>query len=419
MWNLYGKQYDLTKYIELHPGGKDILICAKDEQDITCLFETYHAFSDISKIKKILDKYEVTNTSNEVTNKSDVVCDKNIKYEQYDFTNYHKLLNKIKIAYPDRSSIKATSSWFLFVCLTFIMYCMIFYTAMFSNYNIIIKSICGLLAGILYISIGFTVMHDASHYAVCTNTHVNRILSKLWNGFILWNPKMWFYHHVYNHHSFTGVENRDPDLYHLRPFIRKLTSDTKVLDITSKIQDKIVMPILFIFPGQTIGQGISYLIAAFRKRLFKIKIPNISYYDKIDTSLILLNIYCLYNGLIWPTINYIIALNITYSINIVLDHDMFETAIDNHYTGNDWLKLQICNSGNFLNNNMFWSCFFGGINYQIEHHLFPNMSNVHYPIIAPIVKQHCLENNIPYVCNNSLYDAYTSYLKTLKYTRKV
>ena len=36
----------------------------------------------------------------------------------------------------------------------------------------------------------------------------------------------------------------------------------------------------------------------------------------------------------------------------------------------------------------------GYLNYQIEHHLFPNMSNIHYPVIAPIVQKYCLENNI-------------------------
>ena len=418
MWNLYGKKYDLTKYMEYHPGGKDILINTKDEQDITCLFETYHAFSDIGKIREILAKYEVRDPPT-VDNKPPVDNPPTVIYEQFDFTNYHALLDKIKLYYPNRSSIKATPSWYLFTILSFILYCPIFYIAMFSNYNVIIKSFCGILAAILYGSLGFTVMHDASHYAVSTDTQLNSLLSKLWHGFALWNSTIWFYHHVYNHHSFTSLENRDPDLYHLSPLFRKLLSNNKVFKLTSCIQDKIFMPVLFIFPGQFFGQGISYLIGSFKKRLFKIKIPNIPYYDKIDTTLMLLKIYCLYNGFIWPAICYIITINIVYSINIVLDHDMYETAIENHYSGKDWLRLQISNSGNFLNNSPIWSRLFGGINYQIEHHLFPNMSNVHYPVIAPIVKKYCIDNGIPYVSNNSLYQAYMSFLKTLKYKRKV
>jgi fatty acid desaturase (delta-4 desaturase) len=43
-------------------------------------------------------------------------------------------------------------------------------------------------------------------------------------------------------------------------------------------------------------------------------------------------------------------------------------------------------------------CFLnGGLNYQIEHHLFPRVSHTHYPTIAPIVREYCLSKNIPYV----------------------
>ena len=56
---------------------------------------------------------------------------------------------------------------------------------------------------------------------------------------------------------------------------------------------------------------------------------------------------------------------------------------------------------------------FGGINYQIEHHLFPNMSNHHYPVIAHIVKKFCKENNIPYTHEPTLEGAYRSFMKRI------
>jgi fatty acid desaturase (delta-4 desaturase) len=44
-----------------------------------------------------------------------------------------------------------------------------------------------------------------------------------------------------------------------------------------------------------------------------------------------------------------------------------------------------------------WLCFMnGGLNYQIEHHLFPRIQHTHYPKIAPIVREFCLARNIPY-----------------------
>jgi linoleoyl-CoA desaturase len=115
--------------------------------------------------------------------------------------------------------------------------------------------------------------------------------------------------------------------------------------------------------------------------------------------------------------SYIFGLNFFYAINIVPDHDTYETSIDNHYSGNDWCKMQICNSGNFVNDNLLWTYLFGGINYQIEHHLFPNISHIYYPEISKIVKKYCLENNIPYVNHLTIFSAYKSFLKQIKFNK--
>jgi cytochrome b involved in lipid metabolism len=78
MWHIYNKSYDLTSFLDKHPGGKDILLKTKDQKDVTALFETYHAFADKEKIKQILNKYE--NTESNV-----------IPSRQYDFNNYNLL----------------------------------------------------------------------------------------------------------------------------------------------------------------------------------------------------------------------------------------------------------------------------------------------------------------------------------------
>ena len=86
MWHIYNNTYDLTNYIDKHPGGKDILIKTKGQADITALFETYHAFSDKNKIMDILHKYKVDPTDNL---ESKQLC-------KYDFTNYNNLVNEVK-----------------------------------------------------------------------------------------------------------------------------------------------------------------------------------------------------------------------------------------------------------------------------------------------------------------------------------
>ena len=406
MWNIYNKSYDLTAFLNAHPGGSDILIKTKGEKDITVLFETYHAFSNKDKIKESLQKYEIKNE-----NENNKTIDRN----NYDFTNYDLLTSEVKKIFPTRTSIKST--WFScsLNSFLFLLYVFYFYCATMSSYHVFLKCIYGFVAGGLYISLGFTVMHDASHYALSIKPSKNLALTGLWNSWGLWNANMWFFHHVLNHHSFTGQENQDPDLYHYRPFARKVKNDYKIFYFFLSIQDKLIPFILFIFPGQYVGQSISYLISSFKHRLFKIDIPNITYYELTDVLLGLIQIFILYQAGFWPSLFYLLSLNFWYAINIIPDHDTYETSVDNHYNGNDWCKMQICNSANFLNHSLPWTYLFGGINYQIEHHLFPNMSYIHYPTIAPIVKKYCKENNIHYVHHETVYDAYKSFIKMLKY----
>ena len=59
--------------------------------------------------------------------------------------------------------------------------------------------------------------------------------------------------------------------------------------------------------------------------------------------------------------------------------------------GKDWGELQVRHSGNFCTQKPWVYQLFGGINYQIEHHLFPSVCHIHFPRIKPIVKKTCKE----------------------------
>jgi linoleoyl-CoA desaturase len=97
------------------------------------------------------------------------------------------------------------------------------------------------------------------------------------------------------------------------------------------------------------------------------------------------------------------------------DHDTYDVSVENHYEGKDWLKLQVQNSGNFKVDCPIYTYVFGGINYQIEHHLFPSMSNAFYTQISPTVQQYCKDKNIQYVVHKSLFEVFQQYYKTLKH----
>tara|TARA_B100001057_G_C22251419_1_gene719598 strand:- start:95 stop:466 length:372 start_codon:yes stop_codon:yes gene_type:complete len=101
---------------------------------------------------------------------------------------------------------------------------------------------------------------------------------------------------------------------------------------------------------------------------------------------------------------------------ILPDHDTYSTYINSIDTMKDidWGELQVRNSANFSINNKIITYLFGGINYQIEHHLFPTVCHIHYPAISKIVQETCNDFNIPYTSYNSIFSAISSTFYNLK-----
>lgn len=402
MWHIYGKQYDLTEFIPNHPGGKEILINTKGQEDITALFETYHAFSDKGNILSILEKYKVGETQAE---------------SKYDFTLYNELLNTIKLNTPfkNRTAIKAKALYYCQNIIALTLYIICIYNATSVNFSLTASSLFATIAGMLWMSIGFNIMHDGSHYAISTNPKINNLLSYAWNSFGLWNHTLWFFHHVYYHHSFTNQDN-DPDVYHYTPFAKKNNKNKKVFHF-GKYTKYIILSVAYIFPGFYTGQAFVYFMEGYlKKKLLTIKVPkDIQYYSAYEICLSLLKIYILTRLRLPVLLSYIVSINIFYHMNIIGDHDTYETHVENKYTGNDFLKIQVCNSANFCTDSILWTHVFGGINYQIEHHLFPNMNHKHYPLISQFVRDFCKQKKIPYVEHRSIMDIYRSFLKTIDY----
>jgi linoleoyl-CoA desaturase len=89
--------------------------------------------------------------------------------------------------------------------------------------------------------------------------------------------------------------------------------------------------------------------------------------------------------------------------------------IDNVKSMEDsWAVHEIANTTNFAPKNKLLSWFIGGLNFQIEHHLFTNICHVHYPRIVPIVKSTAAEFGIPYHEQPTFRKALKEHVKMLK-----
>jgi linoleoyl-CoA desaturase len=87
---------------------------------------------------------------------------------------------------------------------------------------------------------------------------------------------------------------------------------------------------------------------------------------------------------------------------------------ENDLTPNEWTIHQILTTSNFAPKNMILNWYVGGLNYQVEHHLFPNICHIHYKHISPIVEKTANDFGIPYNMKPTLREAVKSHTKRLK-----
>ena len=403
MWKIHGKIYDLNLFLDKHPGGKQILEISMGEDDLTASFESYHAFSDMEKIKKIMKKYEIGNCEPpKVTFKPN---------------GFYRTLQK-RVIKELKNNTKSDWKWFLKTIIQSIIFFYCFYFSFYNTaVNTIYRTITAIIAAHMWVQLGFCVMHDASHMAISKNKNINENLSSIWNSFGLWDSQLWSKHHVIRHHAFTGDMNLDPDTIHFKPFIRKSIKipNKSYYKITKYFSKTLPIFTICIFPGMYVGQGIiSYHLSWMTKSyLWKMELPNKFIIYLGESLLKLFTLYSLINSNWFILLAFIITLNTSYAICILPDHDTMETQ-QNHIEnidGKDWGELQVRHSGNFCTQKPWVYQLFGGINYQIEHHLFPSVCHIHFPRIKPIVKKTCKEFKIPYVHHNSFKDAVSSTLQ--------
>lgn len=80
----------------------------------------------------------------------------------------------------------------------------------------------------------------------------------------------------------------------------------------------------------------------------------------------------------------------------------------------DWAVNQLYNTSNFAPKAKLLSWYVGGLNFQVEHHLFPNICHVHYKQISKIVKKTAIEYNLPYYSYTTFYGAIKDHATLLK-----
>ena len=78
-----------------------------------------------------------------------------------------------------------------------------------------------------------------------------------------------------------------------------------------------------------------------------------------------------------------------------------------------WAVAQVEGSVDYAHDSALTTWWCGALNYQIEHHLFPGISQYHYPALAPIVKKCCEEFGVRYNYHPTFVSAWSAHVRML------
>lgn len=274
--------------------------------------------------------------------------------------------------------------------------------------------------------IGLSVMHDANHGAYSSKRWLNTSIGYSMN-FIGANAFNWKMQHNVLHHSYTNVHEEDEDI-----------SPRGVLRLSPHSDWKRIHKYQFIYAWFLYGlmtliwmtiRDFTRLVKYHKNGMARLHNHNIT-----REWLILIGSKVLYTAYIFIIPLFITSLAwLQILIGIVIMHYIagFILAIifqpahviegteyplpnEQRTLENNWAVHQLLTTTNFGNRNKGFSWFVGGLNFQIEHHLFPNICHVHYRKIAGIVKATAHEYGLPYKSSRTFLGALAGHARLLK-----
>lgn len=282
------------------------------------------------------------------------------------------------------------------------------------------------IMGLGVAGIGMSVMHDANHGAYSSNKTTNFLMGHTLNlvGGSVFN---WKLQHNILHHTYTNVHPVDEDIQDR--LVLRFSPHTQV-----RFYHKLQWVYAFLFYGLL---TLYWVLAKDLVQFFKFTHNGVNpnspreNYATIFRIIVLKAVY-FFVMLVAPTLFWKIPFlevltgfllmhfvaGVILTVVFQLAHTVEGTAHPlpdvNGTIENDWAIHQLQTTVNFSRHSKWISWYVGGLNFQIEHHLFPKICHVHYPAIAEIVKQTTAEFGIPYLENKTFLRAVQSHVLTLQ-----
>ena len=280
--------------------------------------------------------------------------------------------------------------------------------------------------GIVMALIGFNVSHDAIHGSFSPSARVNK-----WLGMTFHlggaNPYLWTIAHNGIHHTYTNVHGHDDDVDIAGGLVR--------LDSTAPVRRAHRFQHLYAFGLYCLTSFSWMLDKDFRnfikygrgphaprgghpkREVFNLFFFKAAYYiTYLVLPMLVLDVTW------WQVLIGFMAMHVAEGLTLALvfqlAHVVEGTEFPEPTTGGtieeSWAAHQLRTTANFSGRSPLAHFLCGGLNTQIEHHLFPKICHTHYPALSRIVETTAAEFDLPYLTNRSFGTALASHYRLLR-----
>lgn len=326
------------------------------------------------------------------------------------FNNSNRVFfNALKSAvdeYFNRHNIKKTGNYKLYTktAVLLIVSACIYGSVLFLDIPGWSKILLSAVFGLCMAFIGFNIMHDANHGSFSSRKWVNDLFGLTINV-VGGNAFLWKLKHNIVHHTYTNIDGVDDDINNM-PFMRECR--TQPWKPIHRFQGYYMF---FLYGFTSIFMWISDFTKYFSKKVYTTDLKPMNVQEHLIfwvsktlyvVAYVILPIMILGWGpwLIGFTIMHYflgLVLALVFQLAHVVEHAEFTYAGDEPVKiENEWAIHQVNTTADFAAGSKLITWLVGGLNYQIEHHLFPKISHIHYPEISKIVKRTCEEFNLRY-----------------------
>ncbi len=299
------------------------------------------------------------------------------------------------------------------------------YAALLSAHSIWLQLPLAVVYGLAACAIGLNIFHDANHGSLSADPRVNKLAAIASSTALGASRYLWIYKHHVLHHRFTNIYRWDDDL-EPRGWLRFTPSQSWERRYYGQ-----QFYFVFLYLFNTIEWFfIKDFVQFFTLRMSPHRtIPAMSPVEKCEFWASKLTYFALFVALpfavmpAWRACLVLVVFHFTFGLTLTLIFNLAHLVEPAAFPvpeqgsakiGEEWAAHQMRTTTNFAGRNALCNWFSGGLNHQIEHHLFPLVSHTLYAEISGVVRQTAEEFKLPYLELETYRDALASHFRLLK-----